>query len=296
MEMRLKYEGEALDNHEISCYDLAKALMSVNNIFSEINEVINGKKAKIKVNVKADFQKGSFGVDINIVVSAIETVKNFFNSETVNAVLNAKELYVLLAGGTGIGLITLIKRLKGRSLKEEERDGKITIKDNTIIIINEDGKKEEADAKLIKLYNNYNIRKSAEELVNPIKKDGINKLTLEAEGKKIEIASKKDFNYFKAPKKNETVKMENITQKCMISIIQLSFNKDNSWKFFDGQSNFYAKITDEDFLKAVEEGKINFAKGDILEVSLIKKQFLDNKGNLKIEHYIEKVYDHIKNR
>ncbi|AUJ27146.1 hypothetical protein DM473_09670 [Lactobacillus helveticus] len=61
-----------------------------------------------------------------------------------------------------------------------------------------------------------------------------------------------------------------------------------------GDSTFFANITDEDFLKAVEKNEQQFGSTDTLKVKLKTEQYLDKNGKLKSDYTVTKVLDHIK--
>ncbi|MPW15309.1 hypothetical protein [Lactobacillus helveticus] len=61
-----------------------------------------------------------------------------------------------------------------------------------------------------------------------------------------------------------------------------------------GDSTFFANITDEYFLKAVEKNEQQFGSTDTLKVKLKTEQYLDKNGKLKSDYTVTKVLDHIK--
>lgn len=67
-----------------------------------------------------------------------------------------------------------------------------------------------------------------------------------------------------------------------------------SWKVKINNKTFSAKMTDNDFLKKMDEEKIAFAKNDILiaDIETIVTKKKDNTPDVK--HYIRKVYDYPK--
>ena len=70
----ITYEGEALEQGSMSVRDLAPALMSMADLFEAVCEVLNGKSAPIDVHVVAT-SEGSFEVDLNVVINALDSVK-----------------------------------------------------------------------------------------------------------------------------------------------------------------------------------------------------------------------------
>lgn len=286
-ELQLVYDGDALLYHEIDASDLSKALTGISDLFQEANRVLNVNKTTVKISVKANFKQGSFQIDLNILYSFLDNVKSLFNSEYVGAILNAKELLLLIIGGGGV--IRLLKFLKGRKLKKENIDTK-----GNIVTIKIDDKQFETVKEVLELYNNYKIRKALEDLASPVKKDGIDKAFIKHGKDFTDIVDKESIDYFNCPPVTKT-DMDNTNRyDTQVSVVKLSFTKNSKWTFHDGQSTFNATIEDELFWKNVEFGK-NFGKNDILKVLIRREQFMIEETNkLKIEHFIEKIYEHKK--
>ena len=118
----LSYDGQALANHEIDVKDLAPALLALGELFEELNAFFNREKAAISVNIKAT-KEGSVIVELHLLQSLAQQASTLFNSDGVNAVLNTKDLLVLLLGGGGssTGLLALIKWAKNRKPKSATR-------------------------------------------------------------------------------------------------------------------------------------------------------------------------------
>lgn len=48
-EFKIIYDGESLKNHSMEIRDLAPALLALGNLFDEVNRILNGDKAAIKL-------------------------------------------------------------------------------------------------------------------------------------------------------------------------------------------------------------------------------------------------------
>lgn len=90
----------------------------------------------------------------------------------------------------------------------------------------------------------------------------------------------------------DEIKLMTITQKRILSIMSLSFKKDNKWKLSDGNAVMKVKISDSYFLEEVNKGS-SFSKGDMLEVDLSLKSEITKDG-LKTEYEVTKVLRHIR--
>jgi len=73
-----------------------------------------------------------------------------------------------------------------------------------------------------------------------------------------------------------------------LQLVSVVFQEGGKWRFSDGNSPFFADIKDDKFLNKIERNEIAFAKDDLLEVELEKKQILAG-GVLKTEYSILEV-------
>jgi hypothetical protein len=289
MQFQLVYDGDALTNHEIDPKELSIALLAINELLEEANKVINEDRAKINVKVKGSFQTGSFTV--LFAISVFDHIKDIFSSSGMNALLNAEKILELIFGTGGfIGLVCLLKQLKGRKIEKiyENDDGSFTIEI--------DAKKIKIEKKVYELYRNYKIRKSFENLVQPVaENDGISDLGIKYHDKKEEFCKidKSETIFFKCPISEEEKYDEDTLFTTNISIVNLSFKEGNKWFVNDGQASFYVKVEDREFLNKIENSHVAFAKGDILKVKIRREQFYNkDEKRLKTENFIEEVINH----
>ena len=293
--LQLVYDGDALKNHEIEAYDLSRALIGISSLFQEANREINNDKTTVKINIKANFKEGSFGIDFDVAYSFFTGLKHIFNSEYVGAILNASDIFKLLFGSgvAGcVGVVQLIKHLKGKKLTKENIQ-----KQDDSIIIKIDDEQFRTIQKVLDLYDNQKIRKALEDMASPVKKEGIDKAFIKHGKEFTDIVDKDSISYFDCPPITK-IDMDNTNKyETQVSIVTLSFTKNIKWRFNDGQSSFNARIEDELFWKDIQFSKVNFSKDDILKVLIRREQYLMEETNkLKINHYIEKILQHKKSK
>ena len=79
-------------------------------------------------------------------------------------------------------------------------------------------------------------------------------------------------------------------QETFLVLESPTFKEGNKWKFYDGQSSFYADMDDPEFLAKIDDG-LRFGKGDVLKVTMrnVQKTVL---GTIKLERIIVKVQEH----
>jgi hypothetical protein len=73
----LTYGGEALESGLMDVRELAPALLSVGELIHSVNRLTNGDRAVVSLQVKSDFRKGSFQIDLVLVQNLIDQAKQF---------------------------------------------------------------------------------------------------------------------------------------------------------------------------------------------------------------------------
>ena len=288
MDFQLIYDGEGLVNHEISPRDLSIALVAINDLLENADKIINKGKTKTEIKVKASFETGCFKINFSSTQSFLNKAIDLFNSDAVNAGLNAVQILGLVFGGV-LSLAGLLKFLKG-----SKPDKIIENSDGSFSVI-KDKKELKTEKAVIDLYKDYKLRKSFEDLVMPLKKDGIDDFAVKTGNKDEFICQikKDEIDWFKCPIIQEEQLDEPQIFETNISIINLSFKEGNKWFVNDGGENFYAIVEDKDFLDRIDSSFVKFSKGDILRVGIKRVQYYNiDEKKLKSEHFIQKVLKH----
>lgn len=287
------YDGPALANSAIDVRDLAPALLAIGKLIEEANACLNGERAKIHVCVNASFKTGSFGIDFQVIQSFFDMAIDLFSSD---GVIKAKEILEMLGLGSTpyaayIGLLKLIKWLKGRKIS------KVTLLDDGKVRITVDGSPDvlEAELKIVEMLRNHNLMKELRKVFAPLEHEGIEMVTFLESGKSVEhgeTITKEDVAYFMPPE----AKQEPLPDKEEIMTLQLvsvSFRGENKWRFTDGISIFYAGISDEAFLRRVQNAEVSFSAGDVLDVRMHKRHWIDGDA-MKSDYKVMEVLKHIK--
>lgn len=286
MNLQLIYDGDGLKNHEINPCELSSAILGLDGLLNEANKTLNSSKTKIQVKVKSNLEAGSFKINFRIDQNIIDKISDLLTSQNLEAILNASELIGILFVGGGC-LCKLLKFLKNRKpTKKYEKDN--------LTIIEVDDEIFETNEKVIKLYENWQLRRYLEEMMSPLEKNGIDLCLVKLEdNREFFDVKKNEFEYFKCAPAREVMIGEPVTFKTNLNIISLSFKDKNKWYVNDGQSSFYTIIEDLEFLRRVDDNE-EFRKGDVLEVLIRREQFLNEEQKLRTEYFIENVIEHKK--
>jgi len=271
------YDGPAVADGSMNVRDLAPAMLAVGTLFEAANNITNGQRAKVNINVKAT-SPGSFHI-LYEVVQAITP-----QSVDVSLLTTALQLKELLIGGIIItgSLFAVIKWVNRRKPKLNKINDELY----TLEINNETY---ELPLQLLRLYQDASIRHAVADILRPVKEQGIDVVRMLENKKPIQEIAKDEADAFDYPGTQEQL-VENISRKAF-SIIGLSFKEDNKWRLTDGDNTFSVSMKDVDFQRRVDNNQEAFAKGDVLICDLRTIQW-QIEGGIKTEYEVIKVVNH----
>ena len=271
--LSLEYHGKKVANGQLRAKDVARYISAIDDFMSIVTKHAYGKDAELIFDV-AGFRNESFDID--------------FALQVVN--LGAAVLFSSASPSDLISLTTdCIKaciHLQGSHPKEVQRN---TI-DKSVRVTNQSGDTNVYHIETINVIADPKAANSLDCFIREPLSKGLDAVKINSASSAIEAhVSANESDYFK-PIDFEKPLFTN-TIKTGLVIESPSFKDGNKWKFSDGQSSFYAEITDENFLSRVDEGEERFGKNDILlvEMDVIQTQ---TPTCLKVEKIITKVTDH----
>lgn len=283
------YDGPALAGSTIDVRELAPALLAFGDVIEQANSTLNDGRTSVSLRVNASFKSGCFGIDFSVVQSLVDQVAGLFKDP---AVVTAKELaehigFVYGKGAaTTLGVIGLIKWLRNRKIT------RVVLLDDGMARIEINGEKFETEQRTIALLRNYKLRQALEAAIaRPLEKEGYESVAISQKPDAgFVIISKSERGYFIAPPP-DTEELADQTTTANLQLVNVAFKGDNKWRFFDGTTQFYAALLDDRFVHRVQLGEENFASGDILTVSLRKRQWLEG-DVMKAEYEVLEVMKH----
>jgi hypothetical protein len=271
------YEGPAVADGSMNVRDLAPAMLAVGTLFEAANNITNGQRAKVNINVKAT-SPGSFHILYEVIQA---TMVQGIDPSLLTTAVQLKEL---LIGGIAItgGLFAIIKWVNRRKPKLNKINDELY----TLIIDNETY---ELPLELLRLYQDASIRHAISDIVHPVKEQGIDRIQILDNKRLVHEVVKSDVDAFDVPEMQEKLLDEIRTHA--FSIIGLSFKEDNKWRLTDGENTFSVYMKDTAFQRRVDNNQVAFAKGDILICDLRTVQW-QVEGGIKTEYEVVKVVDH----
>lgn len=285
---KIAYGGPAVDSGTMDVRELAPALLALGDLIDDSNKVIGDPQAQIKVVVRSSFEKGSFKIILEVMYTLSQQLKMIFDLKTATDPAEIILIYLGLATGAGMSLLGLLKCLRGRPVKNA------TILDNGKVRIEVCGEESgyeyiEIDENVAKLYRDLPVRENLAKVLAPLEREGIDRFSVREGEVEIESVSKSEIPYYYIP----DVPQDEVTstRRALVNLVEIAFEEGLKWRLSDGDSKFYATISDYDFISQMDAGKA-FVKGDVLEVELRTTQIATPKG-IKNDHTIIKVLDHL---
>lgn len=281
---RVTYDGPALSSHEMDVRMLAPSLMAISDLLDRANTIINQGRANVKVKVRASPTSGSVNIDLSVVQDLISHTRDLLAGTSVTAAVN---LIALLGfGATGVGgLMQVIGWARGRDIKAVENE-----QGNAVLQVEEGGEQMEVDRRVLELLRDSEVRQSVELMLQPLQHDGVDAFAVGDDKSIRYVISRQNVSWFSAPPASMDEVSLNVVRRVLL-IERIEFSEDKKWRFTDGNSSFYASISDKAFFGKISEGAATFGLGDVLVVDMEERQRSDG-VRLKAEYKVVKVHEH----
>lgn len=285
--LRVAYDGPALADGRMDVRDLAPALVAISELCDESFRLLNGEGQRVRVEVQADFRGGSFAVGLEVVGFWNQFV-DMFSGRDASAVSNLLQILGFLGVPSAIGLLQLVRILKGKRpetvIRLESSTVRIALGDESITI-RED---------VLKLYADLKVRNALSEVIAPLGKDGIDVFeTRDEHNAPVVRVTKDEVSFFAPPailEEDEEVLIDR-TEERAFEVVGLTFKDDNKWRLSDGEAIVYAAIEDKEFLRRINDHDESFLKGDVL-VCLVRFRQIRTSAGVRNEYTVLRVLEH----
>jgi hypothetical protein len=270
--LSLEYYGETVKGGNLKAKDVGRYILALDDFMSVVTKEAYGKEAVLNMDVTG-FRGQSFDVDFALTVVGLTNSAIFCASSPKDLITLATDTIkacIHLAGKPPTNIIP-------------DRDN------NTVNIENSNGTTQIFNIQTVNLLTDPKAVNSLDTFIRDPLSKGLEAVKLKSSQFDIQTeALAKDVDSFK-PLEYE-IPVSNNTITTGLTIESPSFKEGNKWYFSDGQTSFYAEITDDIFLDGVDKGE-RFGKGDLLHVIMDIIQTKSLTG-LKIEKIITKVTNH----
>lgn len=275
-QLTLEYRGPVVETGRMDAYDVAGYIIAFSDFLGTVSRRAYGEKIVIRTEIQG-FRSGSFDIDFAFQIAGIAA--GLFLSSTPASV---KDFIELIRGSMKAWI-----HLRGEPPKAV---APVPTRPNTMQIENQNGHIMYVAAEVVNIIGDQKAGKAVEHFI---------KKPLDAGVAAVCINSKVDAQVIEIPRDDASAFVPLAIEKPLLEsemrmgllIESPTFKEGNKWRFFDGQSSFYADIIDEDFLRAVNSGTERFGKGDEL-IAMVRFTQTIAGTSLRMERSVIKVLEH----
>ena len=286
-ELIVSYDGDALSEHRMDAQELGTALIALGELFDRANLLLNGEGTSIELEVQAT-PEGSFEIEL-FLAQAFHIAAPFLAR---GLIASAADLITLVVGTDG--LITLIKRLKGKkpgAVSDENSSGRVTLEIEGLRTegLSVDYLYVDAPSEVWRMYQDKKIIDAAVDVVSPLFKDGIDSVNFRQASQELESVAKDEAPYFQM--QDGSVIEEFIIPRQELVVVAPYLGQGSSkWRLRNHHAVRWYAMKDDQFRADVVNGVRKFGADDILicEVKVINDLEADNS-----QYEILRVIDHI---
>lgn len=290
----LRYDGPALEGHQMDVAHLAPALHALGDLCKIANRTFNEDRANVRVFVNVDREQNSFLFDIQIATSLLEYTLNLLDDDRVQDAKSIAEWLGLVGvPPVGYGLYRLVKWLKGRQPEfhtVQDQDGQ----DMVQVTVHGDNNSIHIAPQVQKMYEDREVRKSVKRVIEPLEEKGYDTLEFIEDGKVTESFNKEDasgiLRMSDSPSSIETEYGSHEIEAWIKVHAPVGDENARTWRFQYAGGTPHIDISETSIAPdAVRRGTVSF--GDYYYVRLEITQVETEGGNLGNRYKIKQVLD-----
>lgn len=282
----VKYEGDALRDGRMPVRDLAPALLALGQLFTEASQLLYPDNEPVSLDIQAT-REGSFEVELILHGAGAAWDQLSANPMgSAGALIVFKEL--IIGSSVDPSLLGLIKWLKGKLVVEESpgpEPGEVTLKA-------EDGSQITVKPEVAGLNRDPQIRKKAREIVEPLRRPGMDSLEIRSSPESALRLEKDDVPAFEVPEIEdaEVLSEQEIDVYLDVLTAELEQGSTRKWRFGGLGATFWAPVEDAEFMEKYSHREQILGVGDRLHatVKIIQKRDPAT-SKIRVERQVMKV-------
>lgn len=296
-EGKIRFAGPAFADGAMDARDFANAMVGLADLVEASAVTLYGSEVRSRVMLNSGFRRGSFIADFEVQIDGALQV-SAFNADAKTS--GAPELLqaIGIQPSTTPSVVGLTRVLKGRQPHEriELDDGSMQVRAK--------GAKAEAvvvSRDVLALYEADGVKRALYNVSRPLERDGVTEVQFRHGRSVAERILKKELPHLESAAKNlrkstrRPASVEPPTESedvITVDLLQGVFSERESFRFFDGENKFYARITDQSWWERIHHGLDGYFEGDRMKVTIVSRQGVDARGRLVREQEVVQVMRH----
>ena len=270
----VRFAGPAVtEANAIDVSVFGSSLLALADLISEAQQVLDPDGPRYRIRVQTT-GPGSFEVFLEM-VEWLDAVTTLLTTR------EAQALAVLAALFGGRGLIGLLRWLRGRTPDD--------VQDTTFYL---EGDEMTVERNVANLYSSRKVRRTLRQFVRPVHESEIEELSIRLSNQEPTVVTPEDQAALSGLIDDDIVTDETVSMRLRVEMIRW---RSTRWEFREQAVGlFWANIEDDDFLRKVNERRVHFEKGDLLDCLVRVRQWDEGEaGKYRTEYSVISVLVHV---
>ena len=296
----LTYEGAPHQQHPVAVRDLAPVVLSLNDLIERTNTLVNGSRVSTELQITA-IRTGSIELAFLLIMEGTEVAIGFLSSEAVTSAANLIQL--TFGGAVLVRAVGSFRRRRASADEPADDQGAAHTESLEVDIdpssastagrIHVRGELTRDNmGQLIRLANDAVIRRSLEGVLDPLSRNGFERLVVRESDQPIGLIDQSDALSMSQPRADGDI-VSMATTRQILRIVSPSLGSLRlKWRLSNGASTNWYSIFDDDFLERVLRGSVHFRTGDTLTCDVRTIQRILEDSRLTVEFQVLRVIEH----